>query len=208
MQIVDLLFPPSCAFCGTDSRGNEKNICAGCYADLPWRNSPCLPVAAGLTTATAMLDYSFPVDAAIKALKFGRKLHYGPALAETLFAGLHLLPDDIDAVLPVPLHWRRKTWRGFNQANEIAAPVARRMNLPLIRNVARRKPTPYQSGLDAHDRASNLAGAFHVRGLVTHRHVLIVDDVFTTGATAEKLGSVVLQAGAGAVSMLAVARAT
>ena len=154
-----------------------------------------------------MLEYSFPIDAAIKALKFGRKLHYGPALAETLFAGLHLLPANLDAVLPVPLHWRRKTYRGFNQAMEIAAPVARRLNLPLVHNVVRRKATPYQSGLNARDRASNLAGAFRVQGLLPYRHILIIDDVLTTGATSEMLARVVRRAGVDAVSMLAVAAA-
>lgn len=154
-----------------------------------------------------MLDYSFPIDAAIKALKFGRKLHYGPALAETLFAGLHLLPETVDAVLPVPLHWRRKTYRGFNQAMEIAVPVARRLDLPLVYNVVRQKPTPYQSGLDASDRASNLSGAFRVQGQLRYRHILIVDDVVTTGATSEMLAQVVRRAGVEAVSMLAVAAA-
>lgn len=205
MQIIDLLFPPRCAFCGTECRGNEKSICDACYVELPWRDSPPLPASATLRSATVMLDYEFPIDAAIKALKFGRKMHYGPALAETLFAGLHLLPDDIDAVLPVPLHWRRKTYRGFNQAMEIATPVARRLDLPLINNIVRHKSTPYQSGLDARDRASNLAGAFRVHGLLPYHHVLIVDDVLTTGATSEVLAKVVRGAGVDEVSVLAVA---
>jgi len=147
------------------------------------------------------------VDAAIKALKFQKRLFYGPALAELLCRECRHLPDDIDAVLPVPLHWRRRWFRGFNQAEEIAVPVAKYLGLPLLRCVKRMRATPFQSGLSARERATNLRGAFIVRGAMSWRHVLIVDDVITTGTTARQLARVVLNAGARRVSVLAVARA-
>jgi ComF family protein len=97
--------------------------------------------------------------------------------------------------------------RGFNQADEIAVPVARHLNVPLLRNVRRVRATPFQSGLSARERATNLRRAFMVRGSLSCRHVLIVDDVITTGTTVRQLAKAVLQAGACRVSVLAVARA-
>jgi ComF family protein len=154
-----------------------------------------------------MLHYSFPVDVAIKALKFRRKLFYVPALCEVLSTAASLLPVGIDAVLPVPLHWRRKTLRGFNQATEIAVPVARTLDVPLIRSVRRTRATPYQSGLDAVQRARNLRSAFEIKRPIASSHVLIIDDVVTTGATTLALTKQLRAAGVDKVGVLAVARA-
>jgi len=205
--LEDAVMPLRCVFCGTRTRYPEKYICAGCDEDLPRIASPPPAVSSPFEFDVAPLAYEFPVDAAIKALKFQRQLFYGPALAELLCRECDRLPDDIDAVLPVPLHWRRKWFRGFNQAMEIAAPVAKYLGVPLIRNVRRRRATPFQSGLSASQRARNLRGAFVVRGTTSWRHVLIVDDVTTTGTTTRQLARVVLRSGVGKVSVLAVARA-
>jgi ComF family protein len=201
------VMPLRCVFCGTRTQYPEGHICAGCNDDLPRIASPPPPVSSPFEFDVAPLAYEFPVDAAIKALKFQRQLFYGPALAELLCRECDRLPDDIDAVLPVPLHWRRKWFRGFNQAMEIAMPVAKYLGVPLIRNVRRRRATPFQSELSANQRAKNLRGAFMVRGQLFWRHVLIVDDVTTTGTTTRQLAKVVLRSGAAKVSALAVARA-
>ena len=154
-----------------------------------------------------MLRYEFPVDVAIKALKFQRKLYYLPAFAEVLAAAVPALPGDIDAVLAVPLHWRRKTLRGFNQAVELAKPVAGSLGVPVVRSVRRRRATRFQSGLDVAARRRNLRRAFVAPAKVRYRHVLIVDDIVTTGATARALACVLLAAGAAKVSVLSLARA-
>lgn len=154
-----------------------------------------------------MSHYSFPIDVAIKSLKFKRKLFYAPALAEILCTARPLLPEDIDAVLPVPLHWRRKATRGFNQATELAKPVAKLLGVPLVRNIRRTRATPFQSGLDAAQRARNLRSAFMITGPDSHAHILIVDDVVTTGATVRALAKLLLASGVSKVSVLAVASA-
>jgi len=154
-----------------------------------------------------MLHYSFPVDVAIKAFKFNRKLFYAAALSELLCSAEKLLPDGVDAVLPVPLHWRRKAQRGFNQATEIAKPLAALLDVPLARGLYRSKATPFQSGLDAKERARNLQNVFTATRTVTHAHVLIVDDVVTTGATLRAVAKVLLRNGVKQVSSLTVARA-
>jgi len=153
------------------------------------------------------LHYSFPIDVAIKALKFRRNLFYAPALAEVLCVATPLLAPDIDAVLPVPLHWRRKAMRGFNQATEIAKPIAKSLGVPLVSNVRRKRATPFQSGLDAAERARNLRRAFTIIRPPSYTNILIVDDVVTTGATAQALATLLLSSGVTKVSVLAVARA-
>lgn len=161
-----------------------------------------------MTAMVALLEYGFPVDAALKALKFKRRLYYAPAFAEILCDAMRFLPRDVDALLPVPLHWRRQAFRGFNQALEISGEIRRRYRLPLVTGVVRRCATRSQSGLSAAERRRNVRHAFSVRRQLTGRHILIVDDVITTGATTRQLGRILLRNGADKVSVLAVAKAT
>jgi len=198
--------PLRCVFCGTRTKAPERYICTGCDDDLPRIESPPPPMASPFEYDIAPLEYEFPVDAALKALKFKRRLYYAPAFAELLCEAVARLPADIDAVLPVPLHWRRRWIRGFNQAVEIGRPLAKHLGVPLVSNVRRRRATPFQSGLSARERARNLQAAFVVRGSLSHQHVLIIDDVITTGTTMRQVARVVKRAGVTKVSALAVAR--
>jgi ComF family protein len=221
------LMPRRCAFCGTARRHYEPAICPGCKADLPWIHEQCPSCARPMTAspgagvacadcqrrptpfvaAAAPLAFEFPVDAAIRLFKFHRKLHYTDAFGEILCMAAATLPDDIDALLPVPLHWLRHGVRGFNQAAEICRPLQRASGLPVIRNVSRSRRTPYQSGLGARERRRNLTGAFAVKGRIGARHVLLVDDVITTGETCSQLARALLAHGVPQVSVLALARA-
>lgn len=199
------LVPNGCAFCGVELDVTVAPVCSGCFDDLPW-TSPRFELPP-FAFAAAPLEYAFPVDAAIKAMKFRRKLFYAPAFSSLLERSLDLLPEDIDLLLPVPLHWRRQMVRGFNQAIEIARPLAKRMATELCTDITRCRATPYQSGLAAAHRRRNLRCAFSIRGALSARHVLIVDDVITTGATCRELAGLVLEAGVETVSVLAIARA-
>ncbi|MDJ0812200.1 MAG: ComF family protein [Woeseiaceae bacterium] len=195
------LWPPRCAFCGQQQL---HPVCAPCRDDLPWLE-PRFDLEP-FAVAIAPLAYAFPVDAAIRRFKFHRRLAYGPAFAHLLRQAAGLLPDDIDAVLAVPLHWRRQARRGFNQAAEIARPICRRTGLPQLTGVSRSRSTPYQSGLSAGRRRQNLRNAFRLRGAADYRHVLVIDDVITTGETCRQVAKVLLEAGVPAVSALAIAR--
>ncbi len=221
------VIPRRCAFCGVSRRHYEAAICERCADDLPWIAEQCpgcaRPLAAkpaeGVVCAecqrcptpfvavVAPLAYEFPVDAAIRLFKFRRRLYYADAFGELLCAAAAGLPGDIDALLPVPLHWTRHGLRGFNQAMELCRPLQKATGLPLVRNVTRSHRTPYQSGLGASERRRNLAGAFSVKGTLRTRHVLLVDDVITTGETCSQLARELLAHGAQKVSVLAVARA-
>ncbi len=204
----EALMPARCAFCGVRTVGLERNICSGCRNDLPWVDcAACQQTPTTLVATIAPLRYEFPVDAALKALKFRRKLFYGAALGELLVEASGRLPADIDALLPVPLHWRRKTVRGFNQAAELSRPLHKERSLPFVRGVVRRRPTVYQTGLTTRQRDTNLREAFVVKRPPAARHVLIVDDVITTGATTRHLALALRKSGVAKVSVLAVAHA-
>ena len=205
-KIRDVLLPVRCAFCAVPCVPNEPYICEGCLGDLPWHDELIAGPIRPLTTVAAPLAYAFPIDAALKLLKFHRRLDYAPALGELLWRTLRELPADIDAVLPMPLHWRRQAMRGYNQADELARTLRRKALLPMLHNVKRSRSTPFQSGLDAAARKRNLRDAFSASTRVTARHVLIVDDVITTGESCRELAKVLLNAGAAKVSALAVAR--
>ena len=172
-------------------------------APCPRCQSRPLPVERVL----APLRYSFPVDRAIQSLKFRGRLEMVPVLASVMTSAAEIAALDVDCVVPVPLHWLRHGRRGFNQAEELAAPVARALGLPLIRCVFRRRHTRPQSGLGSRHRQVNVRGAFGVAGKLDAEHALIVDDVMTTGATVAELVRCLRSSGVTRVSVLVVARA-
>lgn len=226
-QLDDAIMPVCCAFCGMRLGPGKERVCSGCFNDLPWIGSACSLCAEPLeislpsgvhcarcqarpppfTVTLVPLHYEFPVDAGLKALKFGRRLYYAAAFAELLATQRDRLPQTVDALLPVPLHWRRQALRGFNQSREICRPLARRVGLPVIDVARRRRSTRYQSGLSAAERRRNLHNAFVARNASRHRHIMIVDDVVTTGETTRQLATALIESGVQEVSVLAVARA-
>jgi ComF family protein len=120
------------------------------------------------------------------------------------------LPLDaaFDAVVPVPLHWRRRFERGFNQAALLAAQIARNRHIPSLRPIRRVRATRTQTGLTNAKRRQNVGGAFHARAgrPLEGLRILLVDDVMTTGATGSACALALKRAGAKSVTLLTVAR--
>ncbi len=148
-------------------------------------------------------------ESQIHALKFGRLDFLGDHLAEEIW---HRLGGDLraaDMVVPVPLHWRRQMTRGYNQAERIARPLARRLGRPLVAALWRCRATPPQARLERSRRQANLRGAFRGRRAavaIRGRRVLLVDDVTTTGATLSHAARALRRSGASWVMALAVGR--
>ena len=203
------------------------SLCSRCRDVLPRNDCACRRCAAPLGApsddadcgacqsnappyhaARAPFLYAFPLDAALKRLKFRQRLLYAPVFADLLLPSLNRTFPDCDALVPVPLHRHRHVLRGFNQADEICRPLARASGLPMIMNVVRRRATRPQSGLTATERRRNLRHAFAIRGNVTGCYPLIIDDVLTTGSTCSELARALLAAGAKRVGVLVVARAS
>lgn len=224
-SLLRLLLPPSCVVCGAALA--DGHFCHECRSELPWTGISCercgQPLAVTLAPGAHCVDcqlhpppfdkafapllYTFPIDSALKALKFKQQLFYAPAFGELLLPPLEERFPDVDALLPVPLHPRRHALRGFNQAAELCRPLSKKCGLPLIRNVGRTRFTKPQTGLNAAERRRNMKAAFEIGGVLRFHHPLVVDDVITTGETCRQLAATLLGAGAKKVSVLAVARA-
>lgn len=156
-----------------------------------------------------MFDYASPVDHLIHRLKFRGALACGRLLGTLLATGLaDRVRDDLpQCIVPVPLHRSRLAVRGYNQAMELARPVARRLGVPLDPYCCtRRRATMEQSALDAADRAANLRGAFVV-SRCPGDDIAIIDDVMTTGHTVAALALALRQAGVGRIRVWVCARA-
>lgn len=224
-NIQEWLLPPTCVLCG--QRGHAgQDICQGCVSDLPVTGIACrccaLPLAQGQVCGTclkrtpaydrtrAAFLYRPPLDHLLRGLKFQRHLHVarvlGILMADRLADGLDAdhLPD---LLLPVPLHPQRLRERGYNQALELARPLAAALGVALEPTACRRqRATPPQAGLDAAARRRNLRQAFVAERVVAGRRVAVVDDVMTTGSTAEAVANALRRAGAREVEIWVCAR--
>ncbi|MDR2092909.1 MAG: ComF family protein [Azoarcus sp.] len=209
-----------CCLCGRPARGGGP-LCAACADGLPRHAAdacPCcaLPVPGGevcgrclrkppaFDSTLAVFDYAFPVDVLVQALKYRHRLALAGFFARAFDADALLA---VDLVMPMPLHPARLRERGFNQAVEIARPLARAAGLPLdLTGVARVRATPPQASL-AHDaRLANLRKAFAARRRFDGLRIAVVDDVMTTGASLEALARCLKASGAAAVHNFVVAR--
>ena len=219
-HVAEVLLPSRCAGCGIAS---VSGFCGGCRADLARIRRPCqhcgLPLPAALCprqtaswaldTVVAPLQYAEPLSEYVQALKFAGRRHLGRALGELLVAAVRASPaaGDVDAIVPVPLHRRRFIARGYNQAVEIAHPVAAALSIRLlIAGIRRKRATTAQAQLAATARRANLRRAFAVTRNLEGLHIAIVDDVITTGATVNALARELSLAGARSVQAWAIAR--
>lgn len=153
--------------------------------------------------------YRYPVDRMIKKLKYQARLDTVHCLSRPLIERIALEGVDLpDCLVPVPLHSSRRRSRGFNQAGEIARALARRLHLPVDDRLAQRhKATRQQFELRPEQRISNVDGAFSLTKSISYDRIAIVDDILTTGATANELARLLKRHGADCVQVWCLARA-
>lgn len=223
-RLQQLILPGHCLLC----RANDPNgigLCPGCRADLPWLAPGCPRCALPLTSADqpcgacqtrpppfdasfALFHYAPPLDGLVQQLKFGQGLHLARLFAELLAERLADAPRP-DCILPVPLHPRRQRERGFNQALEIARPLARRLGCRVdVATCVRTRATPPQAQLSAAQRRRNLRDAFRLAQPLQAPHIALLDDVMTTGSTLAALASLLREAGAERIDIWVCARTT
>jgi ComF family protein len=198
--------PPICCLCGCRGMPGPLDLCAVCRDTLP-RNPSQGAVSPPFSRSVVPYSYAFPVDHCVRALKFkGERVYarvFGSLLANARMNVDAPLPD---LVVPVPLHPSRYRERGFNQAQEIARFAARRLGLRVeTRGLIRVARTREQSGLSLAERASNVRDAFAANALIRGARLALVDDVLTTGNTAQAAARALLNAGANEIELWAVA---
>lgn len=220
-RLASLLLPGSCLLCGADSE--HDLLCPACDADLPnlpdglcpqcgeqsargERCGNCLKQPPHFDTTCALLRYDFPVDRLIQALKYGHQLAVAGWLGRHLASKLQDHPFDL--IIPLPLHPDRLRQRGFNQALEIARAIASHHNCTLTTDcLSRCRATPAQAELALKERQRNVRNAFACHREIDGLRVLLIDDVMTSGATANECARVLKLHGAARVDIAVAARA-
>jgi len=204
-----LFYPHVCAGCGSDALPENSELCLSCLYDLPvtgfenHADNPVEKIFAGrLRIESASAHYYFskqsPIQYILHQIKYGgnRQLAHqlgimvGTALKESLRFNM------VDLIIPMPLFIKRERERGYNQAGVLCGGMAAVMNLPVCTElVYRSRETDTQTKKNRIDRWNNIRGKFSVLDgtPAVHRHLLLVDDVITTGATLEACGSVLLE---------------
>lgn len=222
--IIDLLFPSRCAACGSPVSCRERHLCAACAAGIspiaggcpicsaPLEGGPC-PVCGErqwyLDRHVSVSEYRGVMKKALQGLKFLKMRDLSAALGELAaeqLAGSGISPD---TVTWVPMNSKKRWERGFNQSELIARHVSKKSGFPCAPLLAERRKTATQRELGVRDRFLNALGRYEVvRGAdVRKRAVLLVDDIFTTGATINECARVLRRAGAQSVFSLTMARA-
>lgn len=232
-KLLHNLIPTYCLLCSR--RLGERLLCDDCEMDLPWINSPnaCQQCAIPLTTNSRFCGhclhrppafqrafipflYDHPLDYLISSFKYRRNLTSGKALASLLIPFMQNAYEESGCewpslILPVPLHWRRRLVRGFNQSSVLAGALAKGLQIKSLDNGCKRqRSTPSQKGLDRQQRQKNLRGVFRLTPTsctaIEGQCVAILDDVVTTTATARELAQLLLKNGAREVHLWALAR--
>jgi ComF family protein len=228
--LLDAALPPLCPACDEPVR-DAKALCAACWAKLgfiapPYCERLGIPFAydpgPGILSMQAIADppayqrcraavrYDEVARSLVHALKYGDRLDLAPTLGGWMASAGRELTRDADALVPVPLHWRRAWARRFNQSAALARVISAASGVPLCTPLRRVRATPHQVGLTRSERAINVQGAFRVppeaRGEVAGRRLVLVDDVLTSGATLDSSARALLRAGAAQVDVLVFAR--
>lgn len=215
--------PRGCKLCGCRLAENEETICARCTSQLPLTDDHLAPYdndtarilwgRLDIERATAFMHYqpnSLPAQL-IYILKYGNCPDIGVWLGEQMadFFAPYGLFDGIDAIVPIPIHKRRERERGYNQSQEIARGIADITNIKVCKNVVERiRYTTSQTQLSHTERASNVEDAFDLvrPDAIEGKHILLVDDIITTGATLAACGNTLGKACGVKISVMTVGR--
>ena len=227
---LDLALPTLCVACRAPVAG--EGVCAACWARLSFIAPPfCdrlgIPFAydpgPGILSMQAIADppaynraraavrYDDVARTLVHGLKYQDRMDLAPTLGRWMARAGDEILKDADALVPVPLHWRRGWSRRYNQSGALAKVIGRIVNVPMAAGALKRtRPTPHQIGLSKSERARNVQGAFLVpkeRGSeVEGRQIVLIDDVLTSGATTDACARALLRARAANVDVLVFAR--
>lgn len=213
-------WPGQCLLCYGQPH-DARDLCLGCQRDLPWaeticgrcgldsEHSPCercLREPPPWDAIYPVWHYGFPLNRLLNAWKHQGRAEAGRCLSQ-LWLQWQQVPQPLpDALIPVPLHWRRRWQRGFDQARILSREWAKAFDIEDIAAISRQQHTPAQQQLSARQRQRNLQGAFRLRVNQLPAHVALVDDVVTTGTTVSVLCELLHSAGCRRIDVWCLAR--
>jgi ComF family protein len=228
--LLDVGLPPLCPACREPVRDSGA-LCPSCWSKLNFITRPYCerlgtpfaydpgpgilsmeaianPPAYGRARAAVRFDEV--ARSLVHSLKYGDRLDLAPPLGRWMARAGEELLAGADALVPVPLHWRRLWARRFNQSAALATAISAAVNVPMTTALKRVRATPQQVGLSKTERAHNVQGAFRVppagKPEIAGRRLVLVDDVMTSGATVDACARALLRAGASQVDVLVFAR--
>lgn len=206
-RILDLIYPPKCVFCGKLLNRHQREICDDCRKTLPICTEK-IHRSATFQGITAALWYEDQARDSILRYKFSGRSYYAGCYGGLLAAACTRLPlDKVDAVTWIPVSRRRRWRRGYDQAKLLAAALAKALDKPLVSTLHKKKHNRPQSSLTTSEaRRANVLGVYGAGNAVAGKRLLLVDDIWTTGATATEAGRTLLVAGAEAIWMAALAK--
>jgi ComF family protein len=209
-NIVHLLYPEICAGCGSDLIDSGNHLCMNCMNEMPvtgffmQRNNPVEKIFRGrLRLVTASAHTYFTKDSVVQnmlhAIKYGGNKDLAIFMGAMIGKKLKICEwnADLHAVIPLPLHFRKQKIRGYNQAEMICKGISAELNVPVLNDIlVRRKNTETQTHKTRIERWNNIHSKFELKKeeCLINKHVLLVDDVITTGATLEACGAELLKA--------------
>ena len=229
IQLFNLAVPLGCPLCGAETDAGFNNFCPECYRKLPFIDDtkPVCPGCGGeLDSALAVcslclneserpwqrgysvLEYRDSARKLVSMMKYGNSPELARPLGALLAQKLTKLDLETDMIVPVPLHFRRQWTRGYNQSQLLAEVAGKHLGIPVVNAVKRGGSRSRQAGRNRQERHRALTGIFSLRSNVSleGRHVLLLDDVITTGATLTAVSRVVLKGKPASLHVITLAR--
>jgi len=229
-SVADIAVPPLCPLCKAELSCGPRRLCTACEQQLPCLPERRCPGCGGANdsyldlcrdclecggrpwaAAVSAFPFAGQLREAVHAFKYQRQTSLAPFLAGAMadaWRRYGAAPAPPDLIVPVPLHWLREISRGYNQAGLLAQCLGRELRRPAVNALRRRRRTSQQARLHYQERLKNISGAFMVKkpSIIVGKSLLLVDDVFTTGATLSAATTALLAAGAAAVYVITAAR--
>ena len=206
--LQQLFFPSFCSYC-REFLSQDTILCVGCLGRIkPIVTYPLQITKNYEVPVFSIGSYKEPLRSLIRA-KHYRHQKTSHELGKLLWDMTNLKHQKFDIIVPIPLHWTRYAWRWFNQSEEIAKVLSQESNKPIVKLLTRTKKTRFQMGLSRQERIQNIQDVFSLSldaQLYKNKHILLIDDVLTTGATLKAAVKVLRKQSPASISIAVVAR--
>ena len=208
-KVLDIIFPPKCGFC---KRINKDHLCKKCDLKIDYLKKDKIEKINNKDFSYLLYAYEYKDELRNKILdyKFGDKPELFETFVKVLLNNKKICRflESYDIIVPVPMYRKKQTFRGYNQTELIAQKLAKELHLEYLPALVKCKNTETQSSLDAKDRRNNVKGAYECINVqkIFNKNVILFDDIYTTGSTAEECAKQIKKAGSTGIAVLVIAK--